>query len=69
MSTKSYTFIPYHLQEHKVQSWEKKFHVLSWDTTEFWGPKKPIFRVVMIEGLQILVPRLVKYMQTKFHTH
>jgi hypothetical protein len=34
MFTKSYTFIPYDLQDHKVQSWKK---IIPRDTIEFWA--------------------------------
>jgi hypothetical protein len=48
MSTKSYTFIPYRLQNHKLQSWKKKLFLLcSRDTTKFWRPQKPSNRIGM----------------------
>jgi hypothetical protein len=44
MSTKSYTFIPYRLQDHKVQCWKKKvfFHVLK-GYSKVFGAKQTIF--------------------------
>jgi hypothetical protein len=58
MSTKSYTLIPYHLQDHNVQSWEKKDFFLELEgTTKFWGQKTHYLEQIWIEGLQILVPR------------
>jgi hypothetical protein len=48
MFTKSYTFIPYRLQDHKVQSWKKSFlfHVLK-GYKKVLRAKKPLFRVDM----------------------
>jgi hypothetical protein len=70
MYTKSYTFTPYRLQDHKVQSWKiKVFSLCSRSTTEFWGSKNHFLEQVWIKGLQILIPRLVRYMSTKSHIH
>jgi hypothetical protein len=62
MSTKSYTFIPHHLQDHNVQSWQKSFFPLRpKGTTEFWSPKKPFKKV------DILVSKWVRFMSPRSH--
>jgi hypothetical protein len=63
MFTKSYTFIPYRLQDHKVQKWKKGFFPCTQGVQQsFGGSKNHFFRVDMDEGLQILVSRLIRYM-------
>jgi hypothetical protein len=60
MSIKSYTFIPYRLQDLKVRSWEKK--IAQGIQQSFGGQKNQFLEQVWTKGLRILVPRLVRYM-------
>jgi hypothetical protein len=77
MSIESYTFIPYRLQDHKIQHWKKKLVALcSRDTTEFWGPKKPFSRVLMDKSPLKLettvtekVLKLINYNASQFLKH
>jgi hypothetical protein len=45
MPTKTYTFIPYRLQDHYILSWCKKvfFSLCQRRTREFWRPRKTIY--------------------------
>jgi hypothetical protein len=48
MSTKSYILIPYHLQDHNIQSWKKSYFPLYLrGTTMFCGAKNLFLRVDM----------------------
>jgi hypothetical protein len=63
MSTKSYTLIPYHLQDHYVQSQTKSNFPLCLRGKQCFGGKKTIF------GLHILILIWVRYMCEKSHIH
>jgi hypothetical protein len=59
MSTKFYRLIPYHLQDHNIQSWKKEdFFLCARGAHQcFGGQKNHFLEKIWIEGLQILVPR------------